>query len=47
MDTEGEKKQKIQKKIDNGGAGFSLNVTLLAEPKLRAVPDRGWNSTTS
>ena len=38
-DTEGEEKLKIQKKVGNSGAGFSLDLTLAGEPKFRAVPD--------
>ena len=45
--TEGEGELKIYKTVDNCGAGFSLDVTLATEPKFGAVPDRGWNSTTS
>ena len=46
-DTEGEGKVNIQKIVDNGGAGFSLDVTLSTEPMLGEVADRGWNTTTS
>ena len=46
-DTEGEGKRNIQKTVDSGGAGFSLDVTLSTEPNYGAVRDQGWNTTTS
>ena len=46
-DTEGEGKWNTQKIVENGGAGFSLDVTLAMEPKFGAVPEQGWNTTTS
>ena len=36
-----------QKIVENGGAGFSLYVTLAMELKFGEVPDQGWNTTTS
>ena len=38
---------KDPEKVDNVGAGFSLDITLETETKFGAVPDRGWNTTTS
>ena len=45
--TEGERKQKKQKTVDNNEAGISLDITLVMEPKFGSVPDQGWNTTTS
>ena len=41
------KGKKNQKIFDNGGSGFSLDVTLATDPKFRAVPEQGCNTTTS
>ena len=46
-DTEGEGKRNIQKTVDSGGAGFSLDVTLSTNNKFGAVTNRGLNTTTS
>ena len=46
-DTEGEWKQNIPIFFDNGGAWFSLGVTLAMKPKFGAVPERGLNTITS
>ena len=46
-ETKGEGKWKIKKTIDNGGVGFSSDVTLTLEPKFGPVPDQGCNTTTS
>ena len=45
--TEVEGKIKIHKTVDNSGAGFTLDVKLVTEPKFGAVPDRGYSTTTS
>ena len=45
--TNGEGKRKIHKKIVNGEARFSLDVTLETDNKFGAVLDPGWNTTTS
>ena len=29
------------------GAGFRSDIILATEPRIRAVPDRGWNNNTS
>ena len=34
-------------KVDNGGAGFSLEVIFAMEPKFIVVPGQGWNTTAS
>ena len=39
-ETEVERKRNTQKTVDNGGAGFSLDITLVMEPKFGEVPDR-------
>ena len=42
---EGEGKQKIQKTVDNGGAGFGFDVTLATEPEFGSFSDQCWNTT--
>ena len=39
--------ERYKKKVDNGGEGSSLDVTLETEHTFGAVPDQGWNTTTS
>ena len=45
QDTEGDGKLSIKQL--NSGALFILDVILVVDPRLGAVPDQDWNNTTS